>query len=268
MTSPSADGGLLGQVQAAYDASATAWGQGPAATYDALADELVAASTAPLAGARVLDLGAGTGAGSRAARRAGATWVVAADAAAAMLRAGSGWSCALVADAAALPFRPGSLDLVVAAFCLGHLPDPGAALAQARTVAPALLASAFEAGWTHPAKALVDEVLSGYGFVRPAWYEYVKAHGEPAVQDPDRLRALAEQAGYRRVEVSRHRVDVGVRTPVELAGWRLGMAHVAPFVASLDLRGRERLRHDCEATLVGAPPLVVAMLVLSASTAP
>jgi len=123
--------GPLPGVRAAYDASATAWAQGPSPAYEVMADVLVAAAMTDMAGARVLDLGAGTGAASRAARRAGAGWVVGVDVAPEMLRAGSGWSCALVADAADLPFAAGRFDLVVAACCLGHLPDPGAALAVA-----------------------------------------------------------------------------------------------------------------------------------------
>ncbi|HEX2805322.1 MAG TPA: class I SAM-dependent methyltransferase, partial [Kineosporiaceae bacterium] len=144
-------------MRQAYDASASAWAQGPAAAYEAMADVLVAAAPAPLAaGMRVLDLGTGTGVAARAARRAGAGRIVGVDVAPAMLRAGWGWSAAVVADAGALPFAAGSFDLVVAACCLGHLPDPGAGLAEARRLAPALVASAFRSGWTHPAKAIVD----------------------------------------------------------------------------------------------------------------
>jgi SAM-dependent methyltransferase len=268
----SADGqtlvsGPLPGVRAAYDASATAWAQGPSPAYEAMADVLVAAAMTDMAGARVLDLGAGTGAASRAARRAGAGWVVGVDVAPEMLRAGSGWSCALVADAADLPFAAGGFDLVVAACCLGHLPDPGAALAQARRLAPAVVASAFLAGWTHPAKAVVDAIAVRHGFVLPSWYARLKADVEPEVDDPDRLRALGVSAGYRRVEVTTRAVDVGVRTPGELTRWRLGMAHLAPFVATLGPGREADLRRTCEQALVGSPPLLVPLVVLAASTA-
>lgn len=260
--------GPLPGVQAAYDASATAWAAGPSPAYEAMADVLVAASLTPVPGARVLDLGAGTGAASRAARRAGAGWVVGADVAPAMLRAGSGWSCALAADAAALPFTSGVFDLVVAACCLGHLPDPGAALAEARRLAPAVVASAFLAGWTHPAKALVDALAQERGFVVPSWYATLKAEIEPGVDNPDLLHALGVFAGYDRVDVMTRSVDVGVRTPADLTRWRLGMAHLAPFVASLPPQQAADLRRDCERALVDTPPLVVPLVVLAASTTP
>ena len=45
----------------AYAASSMAWRHGPEQLYERLADVLVDASPVPLAGARVVDLGAGTG---------------------------------------------------------------------------------------------------------------------------------------------------------------------------------------------------------------
>lgn len=253
-------------MREAYDASASAWAEGPAAAYEAMADVLVAAAPAPLNGARVLDLGAGTGAAARAARRAGSDRIVGIDLAPAMLRAGSGWSAAVVGDAGALPFAAGSFDLVVAACCLGHLPMPGAALAESLRLAPSLVASAFRAGWTHPAKALVDAAAARYGFAVPGWYSRLKADGEPEVDDPARLDALAREAGFTSVEVTTYQVDVGFRTPRELTSWRLGMAHLAPFVASLDPVRREGLRVCCEDALAQAPPLVVPLVVLAASS--
>lgn len=251
-------------MREAYDESAAAWAAGPASAYEVLADILVAAAGTALLGARVLDLGTGTGAAARAARRAGAGWVVGMDVAPAMLRAGSGWDCALVADASRLPFDTGAADLVVAACCLGHLPDPLGALVEARRVAPALVASAFRSGWTHPAKSLVDSVAARYGFTMPPWYLRLKAGVEPEVDDPDRLKALGTAAGYRCVEVTTQSVDVGVHTPGGLASWRLGMAHLAPFVASLTVSQRNDLRGECEEALANSPPLIVPLVVMSA----
>jgi hypothetical protein len=48
-------------VNAAYAGASGAWASGPAARYDAMAQPLVDHCPVPLAGARVLDFGAGTG---------------------------------------------------------------------------------------------------------------------------------------------------------------------------------------------------------------
>ncbi len=253
-------------IRSAYDAAGSAWAAGPDAAYGVLADVLVAASPVPVRLARVLDLGTGTGAAARAVARAGADWVVGLDLAPAMLRAGTGWASAVVGDAEALPFASDSFDLVLAACCLGHLPDPLAGLLEARRLAPGLVASAFIAGWSHPAKAQVDAIATRHGFEVPEWYVRLKSEVEPQVDDRGKLELLAWSAGYRRVEVVVRQVEVGVRTPAGLTAWRLGMAHLAPFVAALTAGQLEQLRLECERSLMDAPPLVVPLLVLSAST--
>jgi hypothetical protein len=58
-------------VRASYDAAAGGWASGPGPMYARLAGALIAAAPVPLAGRRVLDLGAGTGAAGRAALAAG-----------------------------------------------------------------------------------------------------------------------------------------------------------------------------------------------------
>ncbi len=252
-------------MRAAYNESAAAWAHGPSAAYEAMARVLVSTAMPGLNGSRVLDLGTGTGAAARVARAAGAGWVVGVDAAPAMLEVGSGWDVALVADAMSLPFASGSFDLVIAACCLGHLPDPSAALIECRRVAPAVVASAFLSGWTHPAKALVDETAIAFGLRVPDWYVRLKTDTEPKVDDPARLAQLGRSAGYDRVEVNVHSVEVGVHSAAELATWRLGMAHLAPFVANLDVDRRAELRQLCVAALAGAPSLVVPLIILSAT---
>jgi SAM-dependent methyltransferase len=229
-----------------------------------MADVLVAAAPRDLGGALVLDLGAGTGPAARAARRAGAAGVVGIDVSEEMLRAGSGWDSVVVGDVTRLPIRDRCVDLAVAACCLGHLPDPRAALVEWRRVSRAVVASAFLAGWTHPAKAIVDAVAARHGFVLPAWYAWLKSDVEPQVDDPARLTALARGAAYGRVDVSTTPVDVGVRTPEQLVAWRLGMAHLAPFVTSLGPGERSALRSESIDALRDSPPLVIPLVVLAA----
>ncbi len=252
------------RVRDAYDASAAAWAAGPESTYDVMAGVLVAAAPEGVTGALVLDVGAGTGPAARAARRAGAAAVVGIDVSPEMLRAGSGWDGVVVGDATHLPIRDRCVDLAVAACCVGHLPDPTAALVEWRRVSRAVVASAFLAGWTHPAKSIVDAVAARRGFVAPAWYVWLKTDVEPTVDDPVRLAALARDAGYTRVDVTTTAVDVGVHTAEQLVTWRLGMAHLAPFVASLGPGERSELRAECVDALDDAPPLVIPLVVLAA----
>src|SRR5207237_5284707 len=120
---------------AAYDESADAWAAGPEPVYARLAVALVTAAPVPVRGARVLGLGAGTGVASRAAVAAGAAGVVGVDIADGMLRRGGSACAPVLGDAAALPFGAATFDLVLAACCLGHVPDPVRVLRETRRVA-------------------------------------------------------------------------------------------------------------------------------------
>jgi ubiquinone/menaquinone biosynthesis C-methylase UbiE len=253
-------------LRAAYETAADGWAEGPEQVYARLAQALVAAAAAPLPGCRVLDLGAGTGAAGRAALAAGARQVVAADLAVAMLRHSVAALRPVAADATALPVRDHSFDLVLGAFCLNHLASISAGLRESRRVGRAIAASMFAPGWTHPAKAAVDEALRRSGYRPPAWYERFKRETEPQAGDPARLAEHATAAGYARVHLRVISVPTGLSTPAELASWRLGMAHVAPFVASLEAPRRAAVRQAAEHAVAtaGAGPLVVSMLVLTA----
>jgi len=59
-------------------------------------------------------------------------------------------------------------------------------------------------------------------------------------------------------------VDTGRSAPAQLAAWRLGMAHVAPFVAALPGSRKAELRRAAESAVAGTGPLLVSMLVLTA----
>ena len=255
--------GLAPEVRAAYDAAAADWAGGPERMYAPLARALVAAAPLPVAGGRVLDLGAGTGVVGRAALAAAAAGVVAADLAVAMLRRGGPAQHPVAADATALPFRDQAFDLVVAAFCLNHLSEPGAARREARRVGRGFAASTFAPGWTHPAKLAVDDALRPFGFQPPAWYLSLQREAGPAAQAPGRLAAQAAGAGFTDVQVRTMTVPTGLSDPAQLASWRLGMAQVAPFLQSLDAGQRAAARRAAEQAVAGTGPLIVSMLVLT-----
>ncbi len=256
---------LTAGLRAAYSDAAGAWASGPERAYAALAQALIAAAGVPVRGQRVLDLGAGTGVVGRAALAAGARQVVAVDFAAGMLRHAGQALHPVAADATALPFRDHSFGLVLMAFCLSHLPDPAAGLAEVHRAGRALAASSFAPGWSHPAKAATDEALRSFGYQPPAWYVTFKDETEPAAADPRQLAAHAERAGFRTVRLRTLSVPTGLCTPRQLAAWRLGMAQVAPFVRSLNPSRRAALRRAVCDALAGTGPLVVSMLVLTAS---
>jgi ubiquinone/menaquinone biosynthesis C-methylase UbiE len=249
-------------VRQAYDASGEAWRSGPERAYRRLAEALLDHAPVPLAGARVLDVGAGTGVAGRVAAERGAVLVVVSDLAAGMLRA-SALTDRVVADAQVLPFADHSFDLVVQNFVLGHLPDAAAALAEARRVGGALVASAFAADWDHAAKRIVDEVMTEVGFTVPEWYVGIKAT-EDLVADPESLTRLAREAGFADVEVHRVEVRTGVDEPQDMVDWRFGMAHLSPFVARLDPEVRRQVHARAVAAVAGLPPVLVPMLVLGA----
>ena len=255
-------------VRRAYDASASAWAAGPDRVYGELAKQMLAACPIDVVGANVLDLGAGTGAATRAALTTGAALVIATDLSGKMLRAGPAHPAArrVVADAYALPFHSAAFDLVMAACCLGHLADPYRGLAEARRVGRSLVATAFAAGWTHPAKSAVDDALRDFGYVTPDWYVALKST-EPLVDDPGRLRKLAATAGWSRIEVTVRDVPTGLIAPPDLVDWRWGMAHLAPFVAKLSAAGRTDARLAAERAVAGSDELVVPLVILAAQCA-
>jgi len=262
-------------LTASYDAAADSWDTGPGPIYEPLAQALVAAAPVPLTGRVILDLGAGTGAAGRAAIAAGARQVVAADLSLAMLRrhalnatgpTGAPACHPVAADAAALPFRDGSFDLALAAFCLNHLTHLNAALTDLRRASPALAASTFAPGWTHPAKDAVDETARSFGYHPPPWYTTL-APGTRA-GDPDQLAAAASTAGFTHVQTSITTVPIPLTTPADLAAWRLGLAHYAPFLRTLDAQRRAEVQRAAEQAVAatGATgPLTVEMTVLTAS---
>jgi hypothetical protein len=127
------------------------------------------------------------------------------------------------------------------------------------------LATAFAPGPPHPAKTAVAEAAAEFGFVSPPWHERLKNELEPQVEDPELLRSLARSAGHRTVDVTQLTVDTGLRTPAEIVSWRWGMANLAPFVDGLPADRRAEARRAAEDAVAGLGPVLVDILVLSAS---
>ncbi|MEZ0579511.1 class I SAM-dependent methyltransferase [Nocardioides sp. MH1] len=246
-------------VGEAYDAAAEGWRAGPARMYARMAGVMAEHAPVDLAGAVVLDAGAGTGVAGDALLRRGAGTVVSVDLAAGMLPRPPAHS--VVGDLGRLPFADATFNLAAAAFSLNHFTDPVPAMGELRRVAGALLATAYAPEWGHPAKEAVEEVLATHGFRPPEWYAVVRADANP---DTAELEACARRAGHATARAVRVDVATGMDTAADLVDWRLGMAHTAPWVAALDVEERAGLRAAAEAAVAGMPPLVVAMIVLTA----
>jgi len=253
----------------AYSATGAAWRDGPERVYERLADVLVAASPVSLDGERVADVGAGAGATSRAIQRAGGH-PIGLDLAEGMLRVDRHQRPpAVVADARRLPLASGSCAAVVAAFCLNHIPDPEQAITDAaRAVGPGgvVLVSAYAEGDTHPVKAAVDAAVTELGWTADPWIGEIRAQSIPALATAERARAVAGRAGLDATaeEVAVPFPDLG---PADLVAWRLGMAQVAPFFASLPQGARRRVETRA-LHLLGphAQPLVRRIVILTVRT--
>jgi SAM-dependent methyltransferase len=254
-------------VADAYSTGAQAWADGPIRVYGAMAEQLLERSPIPLPGARLLDLGTGTGAASRPAVTAGAS-VTAVDHAFGMLQTDrAARPPGLVADAVALPVRRGAFDLVVAAFSLNHLEDPAAGVreaAEALSDGGFLLASTYARDDDHPAKHAAEEALQEFGWEMPPWYPQVKAAMAAWGTTRDAAAAV-ERGGMEPVSVEHCRLLFPELGPEALVRWRLGMAQAAPFVGGLDDQERDALARRAVELLGPDPePLVRSVIFIVA----
>jgi ubiquinone/menaquinone biosynthesis C-methylase UbiE len=252
---------------AAY--SGSAWERGPAAIYNRLAEVVVAALPGSVAGASALDLGAGTGAATRALLTAGAKLVVAVDSAIGMLTHGAtGRPPAVAGDALALPFAAGAFDATVASFSLNHLADPAAGLREAaRVTRPGggVVASAYADDDDHPVKQAVVAALTAKGWTPEPWYQALQRDAAPQLATVAAARAAAEAAGLD-AEVEAVRVPFPDLNAAALIAWRLGLAQHAPFVDALPTAADRAAVADDAADRLGDgwPPLERSMIILRA----
>jgi SAM-dependent methyltransferase len=248
----------------AYSETGGVWEEGPALVYDRLAVVLIDRSPIPLGGARVLDVGAGTGAASRAALAAGAAKTTAVDAAFGMLaHHATVRPPAVVADALALPFARSAFDVTVAAFSLNHLTSPAAGLREmARVTRPggAVLGASYAWDDTHPVKEAVRDALAARGWAPEPWYTSLGVDALPLLATPERFADAARDAGLG-AKVETVCVPFPELDRRDLVAWRLGLAQHAPFVARLRPPEREALVVDALARLGGEPPQLVRSVV-------
>jgi SAM-dependent methyltransferase len=254
-------------VAAAYSATGDAWERGPARVYDRLAEVLVAHSPVGFEAGRVLDVGAGTGAVSRASSAAGAAVVVAVDVSLGMLRHNAAARpAAVVGDALALPFASSTFDAAVAAFSLNHLTSPAHGLREmARVTRPggAVLAAVYAVDDTHPVKEAVHAALTTRGWLPEPWYASLRVDAIPLLATPERCAAATRAAGLDATVEA-----IGVPLPeldaTDLVAWRLGLAQYAPFVAALSPGERQAIVDDALDRLGEPPELVRSIVVMTA----
>lgn len=263
---------LADGIAAAYSATGAAWQAGPGRIYDRLADVVVQRSPVPLEGACVLDVGAGTGAATRAALAAGAAGVIAVDPALGMLAYDAHRRPpAAAGDALDLPFAPSVFDSTVAAFSLNHLTDPAAALREMARVTRrggAVLAATYAADDTHPVRAAVEASLTARGWAPEPWYVAVRERVAALLATLEGCATAVEAAGLDAgAVVEPVRVAFPELSRRDLVSWRLGMAQHAPFLSQLSQPERDAVAADALSRFdENAPPLVRSIIVISAMT--
>ena len=235
----------------AYADAGSAWATGAMLAYGPMARHLVDRCPIGLDGARVLDVGAGTGAASDVLDERGAD-VVAIDLEADMLRHDERRHVAVAGDVCALPCRTGSFDACVAAFVLNHVTDASAALTELMRVTHpggAILAAVFS-NVGDRSKNVIDAVVMAYGYEPPDWYRVLKARAA-AVGTTERMRDAAQRAGLHAIDVTEEEIDVALDDPAMIVRYRLGVPQIGQFVAGLEASTRASLIEESIAAVAG-----------------
>ncbi len=258
-------------ISAAYDGVAEAWATGAAKLYDGLAEAIVDDYPLPVEGRRILDLGASTGAVSRALLKRGAKPVAIDSAQDMVVYCNTHGIPAAVGDLLALPLPDASFDGAIAAFSISHVRDPVQALREAsRVVATGgtVAAAVFAATSHHRSKAVIEAVATSFGYSPPQWYVHLKRDLEPLTNTASALRRCAVAAGLAGVSVIERTPGAGLETPEDIVTSRLGMAHLAPFVAGLPSSRRQAFTAAAVAAVAEDPqPLRPAILFMRGVTA-
>jgi SAM-dependent methyltransferase len=256
-----------------YHGAAKGWAQGATLVYAPIAALLITRTPIPLTGARVLDVGAGTGVCEAPLRAAGTATVVAADLSHDMLA----WNRltrppAVVSDVMCLPFPRAVFDVAVASFVLNHLTNPVGGFAElARVARPggAVLATVYANSSHSDNRDTIDEIARTHGWAPPRWYTELKATATPLLGASAPMSAAAAEAALVDIEVDEEPVDVGLIEPEALVDYRFGQAQFAEWLAGLRLGERAAVRiaavHAIESAMEPYRPRV---LFLTARTAP
>jgi SAM-dependent methyltransferase len=256
-----------------YRGAAMGWAQGATLVYAPIAALLIARTPLPLMGARVLDVGAGTGVCEAPLRAAGTATVMAADLSQDMLA----WNRtarppAVAADVMRLPFSSAVFDVAVASFVLNHLSDPVGGLAElARVARPggAVLATVYANSSHSENRDTIDEIARTHGWATPRWYAELKETATLLLGASTLMSAAAAEAALVDIEVDEEVVDVGLTEPESLVDYRFGQAHFAEWLTALSLDERAAVRsaavHAIESAMEPYRPGVVFLTARTAS---